>query len=192
MQKIRIEDKISDYHINNRDIRNIENLKQCILPEDYKEFLLKYNGGSPNFDAFEIKDYFSDGRSSFDSIRYFFGICHDKKSIMRGYDILNKIESSKNRIPIELLPIACDPLGNIVCIGIKGKYYKKIYFWDHENEAGSRDPFDNTIKPWWKNITIIASSFSDLLNSLCQYELGDNNESILTYQDGSVRRSSNP
>lgn len=187
MQKVYIEEEISEYRINNNDIESIEKLKHCILPADYKEFLLKHNGGSPNFDAFEIKNYFPDGRSSIDSIDYFFGICHDKQSVMRSYDIFDKTKCYKGRITEELLPIACDPFGNRICIGIKDQYYGKIYFWDHENEAGARNPFDNTIKPWWKNITLIADSFTDLLNNLCKYELGDNDESILTYQDGKVR-----
>lgn len=71
MQKIYIEEEISSYRINNNDIRNIEKLKHCILPAGYKEFLLKYNGGSPNFDTFEIKNDFPDGKSSFDDIRFF-------------------------------------------------------------------------------------------------------------------------
>lgn len=186
MYKIYIEEEISDYHINDDDIRNIENLKCCILPADYKEFLLKYNGGSPNFDTFEIKNDFPDGKSSFDDVRFFFGIDNNIFS-KKNYDIFKKIKQSKDRIPEQLLPIACDSFGNRICIGIKDKYYGKIYFWDHENEAGSRNPFDNIIKPWWKNITLIANSFTDLLNSLCKYELGDHDESILTYQDGSVR-----
>ena len=181
MQKVYIEEEISNYSINNNDIRNIEKLKDCILPTDYKEFLLKYNGGSPNFNAFEIK-----GEGG-DTIDYFFGICHDKQSVMRTYDIFDNTKCYKGRIPEKLLPIACDPFGNTICIGIKEKHYGKVYFWDHENEAGARNPFDNTIKPWWKNITLIANSFTDLLNSLCKYELGDNDESILTYQDGTVR-----
>jgi len=182
MTKIYIEDEISDYRINHKDIKNIENIKQCVLPQDYKEFLLKYNGGSPNFDAFEIKNYFPNGRSSFADIRYFFGICHEKKSIMRNYDIYNKINGSKNRIPIELLPVACDSLGNVICIGIKGIHYGKIYFWDHENEM-----MEDGKEPWWENITLIANSFIDLLNSLCKFELDDDDKSVLTYQDGTVR-----
>ena len=182
MNNIYIEEEISDYHINDDDIKNIEKLKCCILPADYKEFLLKYNGGSPNFNAFEIKKEKEEGPT----IRFFFGIDNNISS-KKNYDIIKNIKQSKDRIPKELLAIACDSFGNRICIGIKDKYYGKIYFWDHENEAGSRNPFDNTIKPWWKNITLIANSFTDLLNSLCKYELGDNDESILTYQDGSVR-----
>lgn len=185
MQKLYIEKEISDYRINNNDIKNIEKLKHCVLPTDYKEFLLKHNGGSPNFDTFEINNDFSDGSSSFDDIRFFFGI--DNTSSRKNYDIFKKIKQSKNRIPEELLPIATDSLGNIICIGIKEKHYGKIYFWDHENEAGARNPFDNTIKPWWENITLITNNFTDLLNSLCKYELDDNDKSILTYQDGTVR-----
>ena len=180
MNNIYIKKEISDYHINDDDIRNIEKLKSCILPADYKEFLLKYNGGTPNFNAFTIE------KEEGSTIRFFFGIDNNISS-KRNYDIIKNIKQSKDRIPEELLPIACDSFGNRVCIGVKDKHYGKIYFWDHENEAGSRNPLDNTIKPWWKNITLIANSFTDLLNSLCKYELGDNDESILTYQDGSVK-----
>ena len=181
MIKIYIEEEIIGYRINYKDIKDIESIIQCILPQDYKEFLLKHNGGSPNFDAFEIKNYFPNGSSSFTDIRYFFGLCHDKKSVMKCYDIFDNIRCYEGRVPNELLPIATDSLGNLICLGIKEKYYGKIYFWHHEEES------DREEKPWWKNITLIADSFTDFLSTLSKYELDDNDRTILTYQDGTVR-----
>jgi len=55
-----------------------------------------------------------------------------------------------SQIPPELLPIAPDPGGNLICLGIAGDVVDKVYFWDHEREGHPTD---------WSNIDLIADSF---------------------------------
>ncbi|WP_236347706.1 SMI1/KNR4 family protein, partial [Paenibacillus plantiphilus] len=41
----------------------------------------------------------------------------------------------KGRIPKGFIPIGDDPGGNMICLGMDGKYRERIYFWDHEEEC---------------------------------------------------------
>lgn len=87
------------------------------LPDQYKAFLYKYNGGYTPETQFKIKKESSD-------IRGFYGIGDVKLS-------LNEIELGE-WLDRGILPIACDSFGNYVAIGITDKNNGKIYFCDHE------------------------------------------------------------
>ncbi|WP_425361499.1 SMI1/KNR4 family protein [Candidatus Tisiphia endosymbiont of Ceraclea dissimilis] len=62
---------MSEYKVTNQELQNIETKKICELPKEYREFLLAYNGGKPYWNCFEMANYFLDGRSDFDSVRFF-------------------------------------------------------------------------------------------------------------------------
>lgn len=173
-----LEEKIEEFQVQLDDISRLEDIKKCNIPNDYKDFLLNYNGGRPEFDTFETKEDFPFREHSFSDIQYFFGMTDNGD----GYDILKKMRVLNNRIPQELLPIACDSCGNVICLGIKGETYGKVFFWDHENEID-----EDGKEPWWENITLIADSFTDLINNLCKYDLDEKDRAILTYQDGTTR-----
>lgn len=207
MKFINIVEKISDYEVTDQDIKNIEKEKNCILPESYKKFLLAYNGGEPYWDCFKIRGRVVNGQSTSSSVRFFFGICPDTNSVMHNYDIFEAIKGRKNRIPEEFLPIGTDSFGNDICIGIKGKYYGKIYFWDHELEAGAikfvyenfglEVAMKNTgltaeeitnygDEPTYKNIHFIANSFDEFLDNMTRFDIDDNNNGVTYFQDGRI------
>lgn len=87
------------------------------LPEQYKCFLLKYNGG------YTPKTNFKAGKISSD-LRCFYGT--------------GNVERSLDDANIELwfekgiIPIACDSFGNHIAIGLKENNAGKIFFCDHE------------------------------------------------------------
>jgi hypothetical protein len=62
-------------------------------------------------------------------VELFLAIYNGKYNNLERYIINYKIE--QNRIPVELIPIADDPLGNLICISSESG---GIYFWDHEKE----------------------------------------------------------
>jgi hypothetical protein len=118
------------------------------LPQDFREYLLKYNGGKPIPSDFNIPNLGSN------SIHHVYGI-HN------GPDYLNlesNVEIYKARIPNSLLPFADDPVGNVLCIGISGEVKGQIYFWDHELECED-----------WSSIVKISDSFSLFLESFFEY-----------------------
>jgi hypothetical protein len=60
-----------------------------------------------------------------------------------------EVFNRRGRIPVDLLPIATDPFGNLLLLGMSGPRADKVYFWDH-NTGGD-------------DVTLIANSFDDFL-----------------------------
>lgn len=70
----------------------------------------------------------------------------------------------KERMPDHLIPIAFDPFGNLVCLSIRRNDRGAVYFWDHEGEAlvvGAKQPY-------YGNLSLVADSFNEFLNSLTE------------------------
>lgn len=98
-------------------IIDMEKEYDIILPNQYKDFLCKYNGGYTPKTKFKIRNVSSD-------IRGFYGVGNVELS-------LNDIELEK-WVDKGVLPIACDSFGNYVIIGLHNSNNGKIYFCDHE------------------------------------------------------------
>jgi cell wall assembly regulator SMI1 len=131
------------------DLESFEKKLGCRLPTEYRDFLLVHNGGKPDPSDFQL------GIEEADSLHHVYGLNTKNHS-----DIKNSFNCFKGRIPRQLLPIADDPFGNQICIGISGKHRGRVYFWDHEKE---------TVLRKFKATTILAASFGEFLNSLFEY-----------------------
>lgn len=120
------------------------------LPEEYRLFLLRYNGGKPKPDCFN------------DSvIDYFFSIIN-----LGGiYSIQSYLNTYYKRYPAEFLPIASAGGGDLILIGLAGEYESKIYYWDHNYES------DENGLNYYENITIVTNSLHELLEQL--FDLDD-------------------
>ena len=70
---------------------------------------------------------------------------------------------SERRIPCELLWIADNDFSAAFCIGLTGEHRGKIYFWDNDNEPGSR--WDGRFETA-DNITLLANSFTEFIGGL--------------------------
>ncbi|WP_028775525.1 SMI1/KNR4 family protein [Shimazuella kribbensis] len=114
------------------DIMAFEKENNVQLTKQYKKFLLKWNGGFPEPSLFHISP--EQGSSV---LNVFFGIGE-------MYDNLNDyMELLDDRLPKGFIPIGDDPAGNIICLGIEGSFYEKIYFWDHEQETDDPNQMSN-------------------------------------------------
>lgn len=122
-----------------------------LLPSDYRVFLLAYNGGKPDLQDFPTPDSNWGG-----SLHHVYGL-HAGPAYLR-LDVV--YETYRGRIPETLLPIADDPGGNAICVGLTGEHQGKIYFWNHEMEQGI---------PAWDNTTYISNSFREFTESLFTY-----------------------
>ena len=89
--------------INAEDIADFENEVGIKFPEDYKTFMLKANGGTPD-----------------DSVK----ISNLKK--------IYKTMTYEEMIPNDMLPIADDPGGNVIGISLNKDDYGYVYFINHE------------------------------------------------------------
>ena len=98
-------------------IMNLENKYNILLPEQYKFFLCKYNGGHTPKTKFKVGKISSD-------IRGFYGVGNVELSL----DTFEMKEWIQNQV----LPIAIDSFGNYILIGLASENYGKIYFYNHE------------------------------------------------------------
>lgn len=105
----------------NDGVEEMEKEYNMILPNQYKDFLCKYNGG------YTPKTKFKVGKVSSD-IRGFYGLGNVKLSF-------NTIKL-REWIDKSFLPIACDSFGNYYVIGLDNDSNGKIFFCNHE--AGNK------------------------------------------------------
>jgi len=109
-------------------IEKFESKHDLKLTDLFVQFLLETNGGNPEKKTFRISDSQGDGILS-----RFYSIGDTRNSLSKYIDIL------EGRIPNDFIPIANDPSGNIICLGMQNEYYENIFFWDHEQENDEAD-----------------------------------------------------
>lgn len=98
-------------------VEQLEKQYHFVLPQQYKGFLYKYNGGeTPNTE-------YKAGKAS---------------SVIRGFYGFGDVAFSFDKIDLNewlldgVIPIACDTFGNEIVLVIKGENYGKVYFCNHE------------------------------------------------------------
>ena len=136
--------------LTNQRVDALERYLGIVLPETYKSFLTRYNGGRPRPNFFTIHGF--EG-NPFGSVHYFFGLDRPIRSnnIDWNYQIYDR------RIPRELLPIAGDGSGNIICLSLEGVNKDFVYYWDHDTE---------TSPPTYENIYLISDTFDKFINDI--------------------------
>ncbi len=154
MKSIEINDANEFGALTPEKLKEFEQTYGVKLPVDYRSFLLKYNGGSPEP---EIVDFIQYGESQSDIVNYLCGIHNGEYWASLEWHM----NMFKGRILAEFIPIGYDPGGNLYLLGVEGEHLGRVYFWDHENEAGIFDE-----EPSFKNMSFIANSFTEFLDQL--------------------------
>jgi len=145
------------------DIARAEDRMGRSVPLAYRNFLLAHNGGRPQPDGFRA--YGKNGELEDGSyVKWFFGI-----NTGEYYSSLeDKLATYRRRMPSNLLPIASDPGGNVVCLSANGPDAGSVYFWHHEFE---------TQPPTYDNVWFVAPSFDEFINGLQDlHEVEDEHE----------------
>lgn len=142
----------------NNTAEKIDFFEQLIgnkLPLNYKNFLLNYNCISfDEYVVFPFAETYPKGDVSM--INVFFGFLPEDT-----YDLAKNYNNYRGRMPSDLIPIASDPGGNILCIAVSEDSNEKVFFWDHENE----EVFENG-SCTNQNIYLVAKSFDEFIDSL--------------------------
>jgi hypothetical protein len=102
------------------------------LPEDYRDFLIRCNGGYAA-GSVVFQGPTPDG-SPADACPNHIGGFRDENYFSLQWARMCYQSDEELRIPKALLWIMDDPCGNAICIGLSGKHREHLYFWDHENE----------------------------------------------------------
>lgn len=108
--------------ISESDVTDFETQLGISLPIDYREFLIKTNGGIP----FPHKIEFSvENRPDTTSVEYFYGLLSEdsSQSLKWACGVFDDLLAKK------LLPIAGDAFGNKIVLCLSDG---TVWFWDHE------------------------------------------------------------
>lgn len=142
------------------NVSQIEGMEEFVglnFPIEYKDHLLKFNGGQcfPN-----IFNFYENGKIADSSVDWLLAIYDGEYDNLKTYIVTYKIE--EKRLPSHILPIAHDPGGNLICISCDKDDEGYVYFWDHENEVDYGVAEDDD----YSNLYLIARSFDEFINGL--------------------------
>jgi hypothetical protein len=137
-------------------IEVVEKFVGLSFPKEYKEHLLRYNGGRCSPSVFTFVE---NGEETTSAVDWFLAIYDGKYDNLVSY--INIYKKDEERLPIRMLPIANDAGGNLVCISCSGADEGKVFFWDHEKED-----LPGILNDEYANMYFIANSFTQFLNEL--------------------------
>jgi hypothetical protein len=149
-----------------------EELIQAKLPEDYKKFLLRNNGGHPTADCYDLIEPINPKNKSC-SIDWFYALYDGEFS-----NLIKEFNKTRDQLPNEFIPIARDN-ANIICMSVRGDDYNKLYYWTTDWSYWQDEDYNK--------LYLIANSFSDFINGLYEVDYDENDNEIRKYQDGTIK-----
>jgi cell wall assembly regulator SMI1 len=146
----------------------LESRLKARLPDDYRAFLLRHNGGRPTRSRFTFSQ---DGEERESVLEWFFAV-HDRPyeepdewdpdsgELPPHFgqpleDVWAALRSAKPRAGV--LPVGRDPGGNLIGIGYAGKRAGAVWWYDHETDSFVR----------------LAGSFTEFVAGLTKLPPGD-------------------
>lgn len=143
------------------DLKRLEESLGLVLPEDYKEFLLGFNGGVPveSYVDFEANSLKVPG----EEVKRFYGV-----GVKPTNDIEHKCRTIGGYIPEGFIYIANTHGGNFFLISLRNENYGHVFYKDHEIEdVEDYDPMSGRLPD---SIIEVAPSFGDFLEMLYESE----------------------
>ena len=125
-----------------------------MLPDSYRAFLLKHNGGRPVPEAFPIRGMKD---NPVGSIHSFLGV--DQR--IESNNLMWTHQTLKHRLPPNLLAVAYTDTGDSICISLFGKDKGAVVLWDIQNEPQV---------PSYANVYFVADDFQTFLDTIHPYE----------------------
>lgn len=122
------------------DVSHFEMGIRARLPDDYRAFLLRYNGGYPTPNGF---------RGGNEVLNHFFGLWQKRADL--NYELL----AHRGFIPDGTIPIASDAFGNLILLEVARPNRGRVWFWDHES-AGEPDTA----------VSQLTATFTEFIGSL--------------------------
>lgn len=139
--------------LKDKELREFEKNIGFELPQDYQEFLLKYNGGviNDNKNSFKIKEL-----QEITTLDILFGLNLQNTDL----DLKNLHKEYASDLLQNMLVIGSDSFGTMIVL-LNQKDDKGIYYWDYSWEYEQSDEEKNGYK--------IAGSFQEFMDNLKSY-----------------------
>jgi hypothetical protein len=134
------------------DIVAFESLIGSRLPDTYRRFLLRTNGGNLEHN---LRFFEHNGGQVDVSVRRFFGAAaaHDSEDLARQVPLM------KDRTPPGFIVIGDAPAGDKVLLSVRSEDAGALWFWEHEFEASEDEEAD------FRNMIYLAPSIDEFLES---------------------------
>ena len=136
------------------------------LPDDYRRFLLRTNGG--NVDWYQFEGLTPEGKSWTAVVSHVGGLREEPDLSLRF--ARGCYQGRELQIPRALLWIMGDPGGNAICIGLTGKYRGRVYFWIHDEQPDPQE-WDGEVETAG-NVILLANSFTDFVAGIVPRDSG--------------------
>lgn len=142
---------ISDHgpRITETELQCLEQQLKVELPSEYKDFLVRYNGGRPVPSGFPVEGH----PEKILPIQLFFGMGRSFESSCLTWNYTE----SRGRIPEELFPIGRSDTGDWICLCVAEEKRGQVFFW------GMLEEMD---RPTWDNVYWVADKFTNFLKIL--------------------------
>jgi hypothetical protein len=137
------------------------------LPDDYRGFLMKSNGGYLDWYRFEGPT--PDGGSWTAVVSHVGGLRDEPELSLRSARAC--YQGSELQIPRALLWIMGDPGGNGICLGLTGPYRGRVYFWIHD-EQPDPDGWNGAVETAG-NVILLTNSFADFVAGISPKDSGE-------------------
>jgi hypothetical protein len=146
----------SGKQLTQEDISALNKRLSLQIPDDYKVFLLKNNGGEPK--EYAIKFNENQLEIGGEELGYFYGL------ETKTENILDALDNLQHFLPENLIPIADTPGGNLFLLSVNKDTYGNVFYKDHEIEDSFE--FSDSNKKLPESMLLVANSFSDFLTKL--------------------------
>lgn len=146
--------------LSTEELDSVEKQLGVRFPDDYRSFMLKYNGGRTEPDGFAIS--WSDGQNAGDdwktsTLSWLFFVFED---LDEDENLLTmNLETFSGRIPEDTVAVGRDAGGNLILLVVTGENLGSVLFWVKAYEAG------NGRTPGYDNVGIVADSFEEFLGN---------------------------
>ena len=137
------------------------------LPDEYRRFLLRCNGGKVDWYRFE--GLTPEGKSWTAVLSDVGGLREEPELSLRF--ARSCYQGHQLQISRTLLWIMGDPGGNAICLGLTGKYRGRVCFWIHDEQPDPQE-WDGEVETA-SNVILLANSFTDFVAGIVPRDSGD-------------------
>jgi hypothetical protein len=153
-------------------IAEIEKTIAHQLPQQYKDFILKFNGGKTDLNCFKVH---YNGQEWADDIEEALLRSFHSMPEHKYYNFLKNQRFYKDRVPSDTILIADTPGRDKVLLGVEGENMGKVFYWNGEYEVAEEEPAEEGFQADYSNVGFVANSFNEFLKGLYTME-GDDDD----------------